>query len=428
MRRGGGVIRLYDTLTRAIEPVASQGPAIRVYVCGITPYDTTHLGHAFTYSCADLLVRTLEARRGRVRYVQNITDIDDDILRRAGQLGEEWRRLGNRWTEHYIRDMIALNVRPPDHLPRASQTIPEIRTAIRALLDAGLAYLADGSVYYDLRTRPDYGKLSRLDPAEMLTVANERGNVPNDPLKRQPLDFVLWQASRPGEPAWPSPWGPGRPGWHIECSSMVQKFLGDSLEIHAGGEDLVFPHHESEIAQIEPLTGRPFARHWMHVSMVHHGGAKMSKSLGNLVMVSDLLGRWPADALRAYLASHHYRSPWGHSEIDLARAADLAERLRAAAVAAEGRQAELEFGHEAAEFDRRMEDDLDSPGALSVLDGLANRILQAGGRARLAAAQAGLRAMAAQLGLHLDRDGPEPRVAEGWQARHREFLESTPAA
>ena len=408
-----------------MEPVRPYGPAIRVYVCGITPYDTTHVGHAFTYTSADLLVRALEGRNHKVLYVQNVTDIDDDILRRAGEAGEDWRSLGNRWTEHYIRDMIALNVRPPDHFPRASEMIPEILSAIRALLDAGLAYVSGGSVYYDLRTRPDYGKLSRMEPGEMLKVANERGNDPSDTNKRQPLDFVLWQAHRPGEPSWPSPWGRGRPGWHIECSSMCQKFLGDSLEVHAGGEDLVFPHHESEIAQIEPITGKPFARHWMHVSMVHHDGAKMSKSLGNLVMVSDLLGRWSSDALRAYLASHHYRSTWSHSEDDLTRADRLAEMLRSAAAAGGGSGTDLRFEEEGRQFDQAMDDDLDSPGALAVLERLAKRILESEGRSGSAAAQAGLRAMAAQLGLRLDRPAPEPRVAEGWAAHRRKFLEAT---
>lgn len=396
-----------------------------MYVCGITPYDTTHIGHAFTYASADLLVRALEARNHRVVYAQNVTDIDDDILRRAGEAGEDWRRLGNRWTEHYIRDMVALNVRPPDHFPRASQTIPEILTAIRTLLDARLAYVSGGSVYYDLQAIPDYGKLSRLAPGEMLKLANERGNDPNDSNKRRPLDFVLWQAHRPGEPKWPSPWGPGRPGWHIECSSMCQKYLGDSLEVHGGGEDLVFPHHESEIAQIEPVTGKPFARHWMHISMVQHEGSKMSKSLGNLVMMSDLLERWTPDALRAYLAAHHYRSTWSYSEDDLARASQRAEKLGAAASAAGGSGTDLRFEEEGRQFDQAMDDDLDSPGALAVLGRLADRILESGGRG-LAAAQAGLRAMAAQLGLRLDRRGPEPRVAEAWEAHRRNFLETTP--
>ncbi len=288
-------VNVYNTLSGAVEPLEPTGPAITFYVCGITPYDTTHLGHAFTYTVADVLVRHLEGQGLAVRYVQNVTDIDDDILRKAAEVGEDWRALGNRWTSHFIRDMQVLNVRPPDEYPRATDVIPDIVTAVGALIERGLAYVSGGSVYYHVDAWPAFGRLSHLPRSEMLDVANERGNRPDDPHKRDPLDFVLWQAQAPGEPTWDSPWGPGRPGWHIECSVMSTRFLGPTLDFHGGGGDLVFPHHECEIAQAEALTGRsPFVRAWLHTAMVEHEGAKMSKSLGNLVMV-----RRPAEALVA---------------------------------------------------------------------------------------------------------------------------------
>src|SRR5262245_53359951 len=324
-------MNVYDSRSRALERFEPATPSVSVYVCGITPYDTTHLGHAFTYAVADVLVRYLETRGHVVRYVQNVTDIDDDVLRKAAEVGEDWQALGNRWTAHFIRDMQALNVRSPDFYPRASEVVPEIVDAVGELLARGLAYESGGSVYYRVDARPGFGELSHLPRGEMLAVANERGNRPDDPHKRDPLDFVLWQAQAPGEPAWESPWGPGRPGWHIECSVMSTRFLGPALDFHGGGGDLIFPHHECEIAQSEPLTGhRPFVRILFHAGMVEHGGAKMSKSLGNLVMVRDLLERWSADAVRIYLGRHHYRQSWAHSLDELADADRLAGTLRAA--------------------------------------------------------------------------------------------------
>ena len=296
------MMKLYNSSTRQVEPLTGTQDRLTIYTCGITPYDTTHLGHAFTYVVVDNLIRYLEDQGQAVVYVQNVTDIDDDILRKAAEIGEDWRTLGNRWTTHFIEDMAALNVRPPDRYPRATETIDQMIGMVEALVQRGFAYEAGGSVYFDLSTWPAYGQLSGIPPEEMLAVANERGNRPDDPNKRNPLDFVLWQAREPGEPTWPSPWGPGRPGWHIECSAMAVSHLGETIDIHAGGSDLVFPHHESEIAQVEPLTGRPFVRFWFHTAMVEHEDEKMSKSLGNLVMVRDLLEQVSPDALRLYLA------------------------------------------------------------------------------------------------------------------------------
>jgi L-cysteine:1D-myo-inositol 2-amino-2-deoxy-alpha-D-glucopyranoside ligase len=421
-------MRLYNSLTDTLEAFHPIGPTVTVYVCGITPYDTTHLGHAFTYTVFDVLIRYLEAQGQTVRYVQNVTDIDDDILRKSREVGEDWWSLGNRWTRHFIEDMIALNVRPPDQYPRATDVIPDIIAAVQDLLAAGVAYESGGSVYYRVAANPDFGRISCLAPAAMLAVANERGNIPDDPHKEDPLDFVLWQAHKPGEPSWPSPWGPGRPGWHIECSTMARRFLGESIDIHGGGGDLLFPHHACEIAQIEPLTGRPFVRFWLHVAMVYHAGAKMSKSLGNLIMVRDLLRTWSADAVRLYLAGHHYRRSWAHDEGELALAQMAAQRLKAAVTVAGGlvepAAAWRERWQEAIRrFDEAMADDLDTPRALAALDELAVAVLNAAGQGvDVAAVQQELRGRCRLFGLRLDADEPEERVRRGWESHRQRFL------
>ena len=409
-------MNFYNTLSEAVEPFEPSGRGVTLYVCGITPYDTTHLGHAFTYTVADLLVRHLESRGLAVRYVQNVTDIDDDILRKAAEAGEDWRALGNRWTSHFIRDMQVLNVRPPDAYPRATDVIPEIITAVGVLIERGLAYVSGGSVYYHVAAWGAFGRLSHLPRSEMLGVANERGNRPDDPNKRDPLDFVLWQAQAPGEPTWESPWGPGRPGWHIECSVMSTHFLGETLDFHGGGRDLVFPHHECEIAQTEPITGRaPFVRCWLHAAMVEHDGAKMSKSLGNLIMVRDLLQHWSADALRLYLGRHHYRRSWSHDAGELAEADRLARKLRAAVTETGGSGDVLDAVGAGTDFSAAMSDDLNTPAALARLEALADDI-QAAAQAdhRVELAQAVLRRLAQVFGLRLDAAGPEERVVTGW--------------
>jgi L-cysteine:1D-myo-inositol 2-amino-2-deoxy-alpha-D-glucopyranoside ligase len=416
-------MQLYNTLTRTVEPFSPAGPEVTYYVCGITPYDTTHLGHAFTYAVADLLVRYLEHRGHTVRYAQNVTDIDDDILRKAKEVGDDWRALGNRWTAHFIRDMQSLNVRPPDFYPRATDVIPEIVAGVETLIARGLGYVSGGSVYYAVDRYPAFGQLSHLPREAQLPIANERGNRPDDPHKRNPLDFVLWQAQAPGEPAWDSPWGPGRPGWHIECSTLSTRFLGPTLDLHSGGGDLVFPHHECEIAQSEPITGqRPFVRTWLHTAMVEHEGAKMSKSLGNLVMARDLLKVWSPDALRLYLGGHHYRQVWAHDDGELAQAGGLAETLRAAATAQAGAGQALDPAPYTAEFNAAMDDDLDSPRALSALERLAAELLGAERAGRnVQAARAELRRLGSVFGLRLDAPAPEARVTAGWDEHLRRF-------
>jgi L-cysteine:1D-myo-inositol 2-amino-2-deoxy-alpha-D-glucopyranoside ligase len=397
-------MQLYNTMTQQKESFAPARSYVTMYVCGITPYDTTHLGHAFTYVVFDTLARYFAFKGWPVRYAQNVTDIDDDILRKAGQVGEDWKELGNRWTRRYLADMDALNVMRATYFPRATEEIPRIIEMTQVLLDRGYAYEKGGSVYFHVDSCDRFGQLSHLPRGEMLPVANERGNNPDDPNKRDPLDFVLWQAARPGEPTWESPWGPGRPGWHIECSAMSQHYLGDTIDIHGGGGDLVFPHHECEIAQSEQYTGvRPFVRFWVHIAMVRHEGEKMSKSLGNLVMARDVLETYHPDALRAYLLSHHYRTAWSYDEARLKDAAGRAERYAAASQAnpiGDGDPLDAE------PYERRfvavMDDDLDTPAGLAFLDELAEAILAAAGERDVAAAQGMLRRAAGVLGLRLE--------------------------
>jgi L-cysteine:1D-myo-inositol 2-amino-2-deoxy-alpha-D-glucopyranoside ligase len=394
-------LRLFNTLTRRVDEFGADGP-VGLYVCGVTPYDTTHVGHARTYLVFDVLVRQLMYLGHRVNYIQNITDVDDSILRKARDLEESYRSLGDRYTAIYMEDLAALGILPASAYPRATGAIPEIQEVIRRLLATGNAYRVDGDVYLSVSELEHYGELSRLERDEMMRIeADQDGSTVEDQRKRDPLDLLLWRAAPPGEPAWESPWGPGRPGWHIECSTLAFKHLGKALDIHGGGSDLVFPHHEAEIAQSEATTGhRPFARFWVHVEMARLDGRKMAKSSGNVVFVRDLLSRWSADALRVYLFSTHYREPLDFDERRLADAADVARELTQAAhapVERSGGQATwLEWR---GEFDRALENDLDTPAAIDVLRGLV-RVLVKGeityhGRAEL-------RALASRLGLSLE--------------------------
>jgi L-cysteine:1D-myo-inositol 2-amino-2-deoxy-alpha-D-glucopyranoside ligase len=415
-------MRLYSSLSGTVEPF-TPGDDVRIYVCGITPYDTTHLGHAFTYTVNDILIRYLEYSGHTVIYVQNVTDIDDDILRRARESGEDWLELGNRWTVHFIQDMITLNVRPPDHYPRATEFITEIIAINQRLLDKGLAYERDGNLYYHVNAWSEFGKLSKLEREEMLPIANDRGNVPDDPHKQDPLDFVLWQAQKPGEPGWKSPWGAGRPGWHIECSAMASRLLGPTIDIHSGGGDLIFPHHECEIAQLEPVTGQqPFVRFWLHAAMVYHEGEKMSKSLGNLIMCRDLLRSISPDTLRIYLGMHHYRQPWSFDEDELREAGELAELLQEASSEPGGEGARFNPRAWETSFRSAMENDLDTPAALQALVGMASEMLAAGRSGQdLRHAKEALQAMTGVFGLRLDAFAPEARVIAGWETHLKKF-------
>jgi L-cysteine:1D-myo-inositol 2-amino-2-deoxy-alpha-D-glucopyranoside ligase len=315
-------------------------------------------------------------------------------------------------------------VRPPDHYPRATDVIPEIVQGVQALIDAGLAYESGGSVYYQAAAWPEFGKLSHLSPDEMLKIANERGNNPDDPNKRHPLDFVLWQAHAPDEPAWESPWGPGRPGWHIECSTMVAHYLGDTLDLHSGGGDLLFPHHECEIAQIEPVTGKkPFVRHWLHTAMVELDGEKMSKSLGNLIMIRDLLKENSADAIRYHLADHHYRQAWAHDAAALRTATKAVDEITTAVTVQSGTQGQaLDATATMDAFVQAMDDDLDTVRALDLLQQFAKQIQDAANTGRsVTTAQSLLRKMATVFGLRLTEVKVETRVLQGWDRHLKRF-------
>jgi L-cysteine:1D-myo-inositol 2-amino-2-deoxy-alpha-D-glucopyranoside ligase len=393
-------MRLFNTLSQQIEELRPRGDAATLYVCGITPYDTTHLGHASINVVYDTLRRYLTWRGQPVKYVQNVTDIDDDILRKAKERGLAWDELGRRETERYLRDLRDLNVAAPDFYVRASAETATMIELIQALLAKNLAYARDGWIYYRVTADPDFGRLAAaagyIGYDAWLLTANERGNFPDDPRKEDPLDFVLWQAQQPGEPAWPSPWGPGRPGWHIECSSMSVKYLGPRIDIHGGGSDLVFPHHTCEIAQSENATGeRPFVSIWMHCAMVGLDGVKMSKSLGNLILARDLLNHCSADAIRVMLLSHHYRTPWEYSEREMREKAIFTERLRLGDLAdVTGDTDEIATTAEQ-EFIAAMEEDLNTPRALDVLARLARYAQESGS----SAAQVALRRLAGILGL-----------------------------
>jgi cysteinyl-tRNA synthetase len=368
-------MKLYNTLTEQLEPVTPGADnTFRMYVCGVTPYDTTHLGHAFTFMMFDALARYLEFKGYNTITVQNVTDIDDDILKRAAQVGMAWDQLANEETAKYQEDMRMLNVRPPDHYPRATGEIPRIIEMVSNLLAKGYAYEKNGSVYYDVRHDPDFGALGHMDYANMLATANERGNFPDDPNKRDPLDFVLWQAAQPGEPTWDSPWGAGRPGWHIECSAMSMHYLGDQVDIHSGGADLIFPHHTCEIAQSEHTSGvKPFVRYWFHVAMVRLDGEKMSKSLGNMLFVRKLLQRYSVNALRVYLLSHKYRDVWDadNYEADLAEIeGTLAEWNAALSIQSTEIEPFDPSDYEQA-FIAALDDDFDTPRAVKVLNRFA---------------------------------------------------------
>ncbi len=366
-------LRLYDTARRAVVPFEPP-PTVRIYVCGITPYDSTHLGHAATYLTYDLLIRRLEELGHEVRYVRNVTDVDDSILPKARELGIPYLELAEAEIARFHNDMDALEMRAPDAEPRATESIEEIIELIGRLLESGNAYLTHGTAYFDVSTFPRYGELSHYSQEQMLRLARERGGNPDDPHRRQPLDFVLWQPSLADEPAWRAPFGVGRPGWHIECSAMAMHEHGPTMDLHGGGTDLIFPHHECEIAQSESLTGKPCATHWLHSAMVNYEGEKMSKSLGNLVFVDELLKSADPRAIRLALMRHHYRHGFEWYHTDLEEGTALLHRLLAAAERTSGPDPRP-F---AARVRNAIDDDLDSPRALDALDDLASAILSGG--------------------------------------------------
>ena len=310
---------LYDTARRGVYPLEA-GPLVKMYSCGITPYDAAHLGHAFVYLAFDVLTRRLIDAGHDVHLVRNVTDVDDDILRKARELGVNYLDLAAQEMVTFERDMKLINLLPVYSEPRATGAISEILSLIGGTFENGFAYEVDGNVYFEVSKFPRYGQVSHESRASMLDLAATHGGKPDDPRKRDPLDFVLWQTSLEEEPAWESRWGPGRPGWHIECSAIVLRDLGETIDVHGGGKDLAFPHHECEAAQSETVTGAPFVKHWMHVGLVALDGIKMSKSLGNLIFVHDLVARSEPAAVRLALLDQQYRVDWEWREELLTRA------------------------------------------------------------------------------------------------------------
>jgi L-cysteine:1D-myo-inositol 2-amino-2-deoxy-alpha-D-glucopyranoside ligase len=357
-------MRLYDTArqaTIAFEPP----PLVRIYTCGVTPYDTTHIGHAACFVSYDVLQRRLRDLGHETRCVRNVTDVDDSILAKARSLGVHYLDLAAGEVAKFDKDMEVLNQLPSYSEPRATSAIPDILGFIEKVIDAGHAYATDGGVFFDVASWPGFGQISHLDRATMLAYAAERGGNVDDPYKRDPLDFILWQPSLEDEPAWESRWGAGRPGWHIECSALSMRELDTpTLDLHGGGADLIFPHHECEAAQSEAVTGKPFCRHWMHYSYVKLGGIKMSKSLGNLVYVHRLVeDGWDPLVIRLIVVSHHYRSGWEWFDHLLE---DNRRRLETWQSAGAGDGA-LE------EVRAALDDDLDTPAAVAAIDRAAAR-------------------------------------------------------
>jgi L-cysteine:1D-myo-inositol 2-amino-2-deoxy-alpha-D-glucopyranoside ligase len=354
------MMRLYDTARREVVPF-EPGPTVTMYTCGITPYDSAHLGHAAVYVTYDVLQRRLRDLGHVTQCVRNVTDVDDDILRKARELGVHHLDLAAEEIANFDAVMKALGLLPAFSEPRASSAIPDILGFIGMVLANGHAYEAGGAVYFDVSSYGSFGQLSHLERDEMLVLAAERGGNPEDPFKNDPLDFVLWQPSLPDEPAWESLWGRGRPGWHIECSALALRELGETIDLHGGGSDLIFPHHECETAQSESATNATFVRHWMHVGMVRLDGVKMSKSLGNLVFAKDLLALYEPAAVRLAISAQHYRSSWDWTNELIEGAIDRLARWRAAG---EGKGALDEVRD-------RLDDDLDTPGAIEAIDAAA---------------------------------------------------------
>jgi len=407
------MLRVYNTLSRKKEEFQTlESGVVKLYVCGVTVYSDAHVGHAMSALVFDIVRRYLEYREYKVRHVMNYTDVDDKIIQRANQLGEDPFQLAQRYIDEYDQNLRDLNILPATSNPRATQTMHEIQTMVQGLIDKGYAYAADnGDVYFRVTKDKDYGKLSRRKLEDMQAGAR----IEVDEAKEHPMDFALWKAAKPGEPSWESPWGKGRPGWHIECSAMNLAELGEQIDIHGGGNDLIFPHHENEIAQSESFTGVPFARYWMHNGMLQLGGEKMSKSVGNLISINDFLAKRDGDVMRMIVLTGSYRAPLNFTE----EAQDAAERglerlksgLRPALPNAKGlpagTAAELTAQAESTKvaFTDTMDDDFNTAGALAPLYELVKAINtardQAAAGEQLAAAQATLRELTGVLGLRL---------------------------
>ena len=352
-------IKLYDTVKRSVVDFAPDKEVL-MYTCGITPYDATHIGHAFTFVSYDILQRRLIDRGHIVKCVRNVTDVDDPLFAKARELGVHYLDLAAGEEARFDADMKALNVLEVFSKPRASSAIPDIRKFIALVLDRGFAYQGGSSVFFDVTKFDSFGSVSNYDNETMLRYAAERGGDLDNPDKRHPLDFVLWQPSAPDEPSWDTIWGPGRPGWHIECSALALRDLGTTIDLHGGGSDLIFPHHECERAQSEAATGKQFVKHWMHVAMVFMDGTKMSKSLGNLEFVDRLRKTHDTRAIRLALISNHYRREWEWTSSSMNASLAKLELWNAA------KNGDGTAG--LAEVRAALDDDLNTPAAIQVID------------------------------------------------------------
>jgi cysteinyl-tRNA synthetase len=406
------MLSIYNDLNRTKEPFVPLTPGrVNLYVCGMTVYDLCHLGHARVMVVFDVVVRYLRWLGYDVTYVRNITDIDDKIINRANERGEPFHSLTERFITEMHDDAQALGVLPPDQEPRATEHLPDIIYMIERLIERGHAYVAEnGDVYYDVKSFPSYGRLSGKSIEDLQSGAR----VEPDESKRDPLDFALWKSAKPGEPAWDSPWGSGRPGWHIECSAMSTRALGDTFDIHGGGADLTFPHHENEIAQSEGATGHPFVRYWMHNGFVRINEEKMSKSLGNFFTVREILARYRPEEVRYFILTSHYRSPLNYDDVHLDNARAALTRfytaLRGLPDAAPATGEEVE-----ARFLAAMSDDFNTPEALASMFELVREInrLRSADPPRAAGLAALLRRLGEVLGLLSDDPEAFLRGAEG---------------
>ncbi|QRN83246.1 cysteine--tRNA ligase [Chloroflexota bacterium] len=376
-------LRVYNTLTRDKSAFETIEPRkVRMYVCGVTVYDSAHVGHAMSALVFDIVRRYLTYKGYDVHYVMNFTDVDDKIINRANQLGIDPHDLAEKYITEYQQNLADLNILPPTETPRATNEIKQIIDMVARLLENDSAYVADGDVYFRVESDKDYGKLSGRKLDEM----NAGARIRVDDRKENPMDFAIWKSAKPGEPAWDSPWGKGRPGWHIECSAMNLEHLGPQIDIHGGGNDLIFPHHENEIAQTEAITGKPFARYWMHNGMLQLKGEKMSKSLGNLISINDFLSDHPGDVMRLIVLSSNYRSPLTFTDEVIEanqKALDrLLSALKPALPNASGTSPEVletlteQVAATEKGFTESMDDDFNSAGALGQLFDLVRAINQ----------------------------------------------------
>jgi len=410
------MIRIYNTMTRTKEEfVPLAAPAVRMYVCGVTVYDHSHIGHARSAMVFDVMRRYLTFKGYHVTFVKNYTDVDDRIIKRANQEGVSAREFAERFIAAERADMAALGVLAPDVDPKATEHVPQMIDLIARLVASGHAYPIDGDVYFEIRSFPPYGRLSGKNLDELLAGAR----VEVDERKRDPRDFALWKGAKPGEPAWDSPWGPGRPGWHIECSAMAMKYLGPSFGLHGGGEDLIFPHHECEIAQAEACTGQPFARYWAHNGMVNMGKEKMSKSLGNTLNIREVVKRHDPDALRLWMLGTHYRHPieWSEERAQVAARAfqtlwGPVERLRklvdSSTLGSSAAELPTEFAQHRTRFIEAMDDDFNTPAALGSLFDFGHALNRASSASlqHLARGAREFSSLARALGLR----EPKPRI------------------